>query len=159
MKTIRFAAEIARLLSLPLVDLRAEWHRHHPGSQMPERLPRDLLVRAIAWNLQEREHGAFPAALTRRLERLSGQLSRSGTLDIEREVSLKAGTRLLREWHGKTCRVTVLEEGYLFEDRRYASLSHIARAITGARWSGPRFFGLKQRQRRGSATEPGNGDV
>lgn len=70
-------------------------------------------------------------------------------LDVERQLSLKIGTRLVREWHGRTCHVTVLEEGFLFEDRRYASLTQIARAVTGANWSGPRFFGLRQRVRSG----------
>ena len=91
--------------------------------------------------------GAAPSALTRELYRLAEQLERSGDLDVERQLSLKTGTRLVREWHGRTCHVTVLEEGFLFENRRYASLSQIARAVTGARWSGPRFFGLRQRFR------------
>ena len=53
----------------------------------------------------------------------------------------------MREWRGRTCHVTVLEEGYEFEDRRYASLSHIAREVAGTNWSGPRFFGLRQKDR------------
>ena len=73
------------------------------------------------------------------------QLSRSGEVAAEREVVLKAGTRLARDWHGKTHHVLVLDEGFLFEDRRYASLTRIANTITGANWSGPRFFGLKRR--------------
>lgn len=60
------------------------------------------------------------------------------------QVRLKTGTRLLREWNGKLHTVQVTDNGLLFEERRYASLSHIARDITGAHWSGPRFFGLKK---------------
>ena len=141
------ASRIAELAAAPLPDLRKEWHRAHTSLPIPRGLPRDLLVRMTVWKLQERQFGAMPASLVRRLDKLAAQLERSGSLDIEREVSLKPGTKLIRDWHGRTCRVLVLEEGYLFEDRQYASLSHIARAITGTRWSGPRFFGLKQRRR------------
>ncbi|MEO5937534.1 MAG: DUF2924 domain-containing protein, partial [Sphingomonas sp.] len=63
---------------------------------------------------------------------------------IEPQIRLKPGTRLLREWNGKLHTVQVTDTGLLFEDLRYASLSHIAREITGAHWSGPRFFGLKK---------------
>lgn len=146
---------VAALLASPLPALREEWRRHHPSTPLPDGLPRDLLVRTIAWQLQEREDGAMPAVLRRRLNKLAAQLEQSGSLDIEREVSLKPGTKLIREWHGRTCRVLVLEEGYLYNDRRYASLSHVARAITGTRWSGPKFFGLKQRPgRRASLADP-----
>lgn len=71
---------------------------------------------------------------------------------MEREVRLKPGTRLIREWRGQTYRVEVTSEGYVMEDRNYASLSHIARSITGTRWSGPRFFGLKQRKLAGGTS-------
>jgi hypothetical protein len=114
---------------------------------MPDRLPRDLLIRSIAWRIQTAAHGDLAPAATRQLGRLTAQLARSGDLDLEREARLKPGTKLVREWRGRTIRVLVLEDGYLFEDRRYASLSHVASAITGTRWSGPRFFGLKQRKR------------
>lgn len=139
------AAEIARLQGLSLKDLRAEWHRWHPQMQMPHRLPRDLLVRTISWKLQEQEFGAFPAALARKLDRLSDQLTRSGSLDLERELRLKTGTKLIREWRGETYRVTAIDEGFLYDGQQYVSLSEVARAITGTHWSGPRFFGLKQR--------------
>lgn len=150
------AETVAALAASPLPALREEWHRHHPSTPLPAGLPRDLLVRTIAWKLQQREEGTMPGALRRRLDKLAAQLEQSGSLDIEREVSLKPGTKLIRDWHGRTCRVLVLEEGYLYDDRRYASLSHVARAITGTRWSGPKFFGLKQRPsgRAGAPAEP-----
>lgn len=144
---VNFASRVACLTGAALPDLRNEWRRVHPALSLPSGLPRDLLVRMVAWREQEREFGAMPPSVDRRLDKLAAQLERSGSLDIEREVSLKPGTKLIRDWHGRTCRVLVLEEGYLFEDRHYASLSHVARAITGTRWSGPRFFGLKQRRR------------
>ena len=139
--------QIDALAALPLAELRRTWARHHPRMTMPDRLPRDLLIRSIAWQIQTAEHGDLAPAIARQLDRLAAQLARSGDLDLEREVRLKPGTKLVREWRGRTLQALVLEDGYLFEDRRYASLSHVASAITGTRWSGPRFFGLKQRKR------------
>ena len=136
-------AEIGRIFNLPIKELRAEWHRWYPERQLPQRLSRDLLVRTIAWRLQEQRVGGASAKLMRELDRLADQLHRSGTLDIEREATIKPGTRLVREWHGETHRVTALDDGYLYGGRHFISLSEIARAITGTRWSGPRFFGLK----------------
>lgn len=144
----------ARLACAPLTELRAEWVRHHPQTVLPCGLPRDLLVRSIAWTLQERAEGGHSPAIQRQLESLAAQLAKSGDVDIERQVRLKPGTRLIREWRGQTYRVEVTGDGYAMDDRNYASLSHVARAITGTRWSGPRFFGLKQRRLAG-----GNSDV
>lgn len=150
--------QIAALAAMPLAELRREWQHYHPGLIMPERLPRDLLVRSIAWKLQEQTFGGTPPAVSRQLAKMAGQLARSGSLDLEREVSLKPGAKLVREWRGCTYRVLVLSDGYQFEKRRYASLSHVARVITGTQWSGPRFFGLKQRsgpeRRDGAAPAP-----
>ena len=137
--------EIRRLAGLPLWALRHEWHGVFPERQMPARLPRDLLVRTIAWKLQEDKFGRFPPALARELERLSKQLGKSGSLDLERQALVKPGTTLLREWRGETHRVIAVEDGFLFRDQRFGSLTEIATLITGTRWSGPRFFGLKQR--------------
>jgi hypothetical protein len=142
-----FSDTIDRLATAALPQLRAEWTRWHPNIPLPKGLPRDLLVRSIIWELQAREHGGLSASVTRELGRLIAQLATSGDLNLEREVRLKPGTRLVREWRGRTYRVEVLRDGYVMDERRYASLSHVARAITGTRWSGPRFFGLKHRER------------
>jgi len=138
------AAEIERLSSLPIAALRLKWHEAHPDKQMPKGLARDLLVRTIAWQIQEKELGRFPPALTSKLRRLSDQLRKSGSLDLERQAVVKSGTTLLREWGGQTHRVLAMEDDFVFRERRFASLSEIAREITGTRWSGPRFFGLRQ---------------
>ena len=131
---------------MPVATLRRVWEQAH-GTPPPPGLGRELLTRGISWKAQEQLHGGLPPALRRELARLADQLERSGDLDVERQLSLKTGTRLVREWHGRTCHVTVLEQGFLFEDRRYASLTQIARDVTGTNWSGPRFFGLRQRSR------------
>lgn len=136
--------------TVPVTTLRLLWEQVH-GAPPPQGLGRELLARAISWQEQEKREGRFPPALKRELARLAEQLGRSGDLDIERQLSLKTGTRLVREWHGRSCHVTVLEDGFLFEDRRYASLTQIARSVTGANWSGPRFFGLRQRTKAPAA--------
>ena len=111
---------------------------------MPFGLGRDLASRAIAWRLQERVHGTLPPSSLRELKRLTQQLRDNGDLDIVREVRLKPGTKLVRQWHDRIYHVLVLEDGFQFEDRHYRSLTPIAREITGAAWSGPRFFGLNK---------------
>ena len=135
---------------VPVATLRRQWEQAH-GTPPPKGLGRELLARGISWKAQEKLHGGMPPALKRELDRLVDQLDRSGDLDVERQLSLKAGTRLVREWQGRTCHVTVLPDGFLFEDRRYASLSKIARSVTGTKWSGPRFFGLRRRTRTPAA--------
>jgi hypothetical protein len=143
---------ISKLVSAPLTELRVEWVRHHPQMTLPRGLPRDLLIRSILWKFWERAEGGHSSASLRQLESLAAQLTKSGDLDIERDVRLKPGTRLIREWRGQTYRVEVTSGGYVMDDRNYASLSHVARAITGTRWSGPRFFGLKQRRFTGGTS-------
>lgn len=132
--------------TVPITVLRRLWEQAH-GVPPPKGLGRELVGRGISWKAQEKAHGGFPPALKRELARLADQLDRSGDLDVERQLSLKAGTRLVREWNGRTLHVAVLEDGFLFEDRRYASLTQIARTVTGTNWSGPRFFGLRQRSK------------
>jgi Protein of unknown function (DUF2924) len=104
-------------------------------------------VRSIAWRLQEKEFGGLPAARVRELDRFAAQLSTSGGLELEGIRQLKPGARLVRRWQGAVYSVTVLDQGFEFESKRFRSLTQIARQITGAAWSGPRFFGLKQRVR------------
>ena len=139
----RLNDQLAALVTMPPAQLRAEWQRVRNAAPPP--LPPDLLRRGIAQALQERVHGKLPASVRRRLERLVDQLERDGEVAAEREVVLKVGTRLARDWHGRTHHVLVLDDGFLFQDRRYTSLSRIAGEITGVAWSGPRFFGLKRR--------------
>lgn len=112
---------------------------------MPDGLGRDLATRALAWRIQEQRHGGLSPAHTRELGRLAAQLITTGDLDLANNIKLKPGTRLVRQWHERTYYVLVLDEGYEHEGRFSKSLTHIAREITGAAWSGPRFFGLKTR--------------
>ena len=92
--------------------------------------------------------GGSSAQRLRDLDRLAEQLDRDGNLEMTSDRSLKPGSQLVRHWHGKAYVVTVLDQGFEFDGRQYSSLTQIAREITGAAWSGPRFFGLKSKTTR-----------
>jgi hypothetical protein len=94
--------------------------------------------------MQERAHGGLAPAIKRRLRTLAVEFEANGANSLVPTPLLKPGTRLLREWGGKTHTVIVLEDGFEYEGERYLSLTQIARRITGAHWSGPRFFGLRR---------------
>ncbi|MEP2990348.1 MAG: DUF2924 domain-containing protein [Parasphingorhabdus sp.] len=101
--------------------------------------------RLSANRLQERIHEGLTGATKREIERLRKRVERTGKAGHMHAISLKIGTRLVRSWNGKSYHALVCDDGFEFEGRHYASLSHIAREITGAHRSGPRFFGLKKR--------------
>ncbi len=123
-------------------QLRSKWLSLFKTPPPP--LTADLLARGIAWRMQERAHGGLASAAWRELERLKRELQKNGSVSTNvYQGRIKPGTRLVREWGGVSHHVVVLETGYHFRDRRYRSLSQVARDITGAHWSGPRFFGLK----------------
>ena len=129
---------IAALRDLSTAQLRAEWK--HVWKEPPPRLGHDLLRRGIAWKLQEQVQGGLPRPVLRELERFARLVERGRPLGPERAA--KPGTRLVRQWRGRTFHVAVMDDGFLYDDRRYTSLSQIAQVITGTKWSGPRFFGL-----------------
>jgi len=114
----------------------AEHWAEYFGAAPPPRTSRSLLIRAVAYKMQQRALGGLSAA-TRRL--LSGR----GPAAVRRRRTLSPGTVLIREWQGIGHQVTILEKGVLYRGERYRSMSEVARLITGARWSGPRFFGVK----------------
>jgi hypothetical protein len=142
-------SRLARLPDLDSAALRDEWRRLRRSE--PPRISRDLLVRAIAYGLQEREFGGLPKWARQSLAGLAVASDAESGHGTESPKSgppapvLKPGGRLVREWHGRTHSVVVLDDAFEFEGRRYRSLTHIAREITGAHWSGPRFFGLTKR--------------
>lgn len=134
------ASEIVRLESLALDRLREEWRRLHQ-TPPPKRLSRDLLMRGITYKLQENAFGGLSKAVLRKLQ-TSAPNEALPTKKRRPRPSFKAGTRLVREWHGVTHTVVILADGVEWRGQRYRSLSIVAREITGAHWSGPRFFGL-----------------
>lgn len=132
------------LITMSPPELRAAW-REHFRKPAPEIGP-DLLRRGLAWRIQARVNGGLTTSTRKAVEKAQEQLARTGSVASPRDLAIKPGTRLVREWHGKTYHVLVLDNGFEHEGRHYESLSQIARAITGAHWSGPRFFGLKRQR-------------
>jgi hypothetical protein len=132
-------AKLEALEMMSVVEMRAEWCRTF--SDPPPMLPPPLFRRLLAQKLQERRYGGLPAVVRRELERVAaGEAPTNGRVFSKRQI--KPGTQLRREWQGRSIEVIVADEGFYWKDRRYGSLSEIARDVTGVRWSGPRFFGL-----------------
>lgn len=129
------AAEIAALGNLPRTALLARWRDLH-GATPPKYVTQDFLIRALATSLQERALGGLACNERKALTALAEGREHPG-----RKV-LKAGTRLYREWRGVSHEVLITDDGCRWREKEFQSLSQVARAITGTRWSGPRFFGL-----------------
>lgn len=130
---------LTALATMSPAQLREEWLSTFSG-EVPD-VPPSLLCRILAYRLQETCLGGLPVQAQRMLDIVA-----EGVTPLPQpEIRLKPGSRLLREWNGKLHTVMVDEGGFSFNGQRFASLSQIAREITGAHWSGPRFFGLKRR--------------
>lgn len=135
--------QLTALAAMSPAQLRTEWGRVH--REPAPALTADLLARALAYRLQERMQGGLPGSTRTAISQMVRQLERSGEIQAERSVAPKTGTRLVRDWRGDRHHVLVLDQGFQYQGRHYRSLSQIARDITGAAWSGPRFFGLQVR--------------
>jgi hypothetical protein len=125
----RIDDELAALAALADADLGGEWRKVYRTE--PPRLPPSLLRRGIAYLLQERAYG-----------KLSPQVARVLASPGKAAPEVTPGTRLVREWNGRTIDVIATDSGMIWEGRTYRSLSAIAREVTGTAWSGPRFFGI-----------------
>jgi hypothetical protein len=135
--------ELVRLDALTLFELKGEWRRLHRIAP-PKRMSRDLLVRGITYKIQERRLGGLSPSTLRKLSPFDAAEGADSQRKIVPPITLKAGSRLIREWRGVTHSVLILENGFEWRGKRYGSLSTIAQEITGAHWSGPRFFGLRK---------------
>jgi hypothetical protein len=136
-------AEIAQLRNLSLAELRTFWAER---LGKPRQLASTELTRRwLAWELQAEVRGGLDASTRRRLRQLAVALKPDASSSALSDISAKPGTVLSREWSGTTHKVVVLETGFGWNGQTWNSLSEIATKITGTRWSGPRFFGLKQR--------------
>ncbi len=134
-------SEIAALGKLSRPALVARWKKLCRADP-PKGLSQRLLVRGIAYEMQAKRYGGLKAATARRLRMIAGGAGDGDRVSRTAAPVLQPGTRLVREWNGTTHIVEVIEGGYVWNGDRLRSLSAIARSITGARWSGPRFFGL-----------------
>ena len=138
--------EIARLRGLDVGGLQARWHTVF-RRRAPPHLPRHLLFRILAYRLQADHLGDLDADMRRLLDR-SGPAADVGkaAADLnQRRTDLRPGTVLVREWDGQMYRVMVLADGFAWNDKIFPSLTKVAFAMTGTRWNGPRFFGLREK--------------
>jgi hypothetical protein len=143
-------AEIARLRGLDLKALRARW-RISFGQDAPTHVARHLLFAMLAYRLQAEAMGDLDAATVRFLKHVDLAPSKQAAVPLtqafaRRTRELSPGTMLTREWGGEHHRVMVLDGGFAWEGRTYTSLSEVAKAITGTKWNGPRFFGLREKK-------------
>jgi hypothetical protein len=138
--------EINRLRSLALDELRGEWQRLYASE--PAQISRDLLVLGLGYRIQEIEQGGLGRTTRRKLQTIAKNFQKTGRVGPTPSLALKPGARLVREWRGRAHTVTVTEDGFAYAGTSYSSLTKIAKKITGAHWSGPRFFGLLSADRR-----------
>jgi Protein of unknown function (DUF2924) len=139
--------KLAALRSLPIKELKQQWRSLY-NSEPPHRVSRELLIRALAYRIQEQALGGLKPSTRRLLERLAGDARSGRPLKLSPCAPASAGTVLMRDWQGITHEVKVLDRGILYKRKRYRSLSEVARLITGSRWSGPLFFGLRSKRQR-----------
>ena len=121
---------LSRLPQLDLGELRQEWRALYKAEASPH-LSRELLVRAVAYRMQEIALGGLGSGRQRQLRQIAQQFKETGAATTPRRSELKAGNRLVREWQGRTYDVLVLDDGFSWQNTRYSSLSAIARKITG----------------------------
>lgn len=136
-------AQLAALPNRSTAELKQLWRELH--DREPASLNREFLVRRLAYRIQELAHGGLSARAEAKLDRLIAEedLRLKGKQPVRSGDRPIAGTRLVRQWQGVEHTATVLVDGYEYQGRPYKSLSAIARAITGTRWNGPLFFGIR----------------
>jgi hypothetical protein len=133
---------LARLPEHGLAELRQQWRALYKSD--PPHLSRELLLRAIACRMQEVAFGGLRSEHGHQLRQIVEEFNQTGEIRRRARLELKSGTRLVREWRGRTYEVLVLDDRFSWQGTEYRSLSAVARKITGSAWSGPLFFGLKQ---------------
>jgi hypothetical protein len=135
-------AELDRLPTTSIVELRKRY-RELFRAEPPKAFGPDLLRRSIAHTIQEKAYGAFPLSTRRLLNQMMKAASAKPNGRLELPQKIKPGSELVRTWQGRTYRVVALAEGFAHNGKTFSSLSEIASAITGTKWNGPRFFGLR----------------
>jgi hypothetical protein len=138
----RIATELAGLIGLSREKLKERWRSLY-GTEPPEKSSQEFLKLAIAYRLQERALGGLKLGTRRLLARVAQAASAPRPIRTKPVDKTQPGTVLIREWHGTRHQVAIVDDGAVYRGKRYRSLSEIARVITGSRWSGPLFFGLK----------------
>jgi|ERR1039458_1065897 hypothetical protein len=137
------SAKLEELPNLQTSKLRVLWQELFAKPAHPK-LRRDLMIPILAYRIQEKAYGGLKPSTRKRLQKLAEELEQDPNAQLRPNQQIKTGTKLVRQWQGQTHEVMVVDEGFDYRGKRYQSLSEIAREITGTRWSGPLFFGLKQ---------------
>jgi hypothetical protein len=140
--TTEISTKIQELPRLPKPELRALWQELF-AKPAHRKLRRNLMIPILAYHLQEQAYGGVKAATRKRLQQLAAELEQNQKAPSRLAPQLKAGTKLLRQFQGEIHEVLIAYDGFEYRGKRYVSLSEIARQITGTRWSGPLFFGLR----------------
>ncbi len=135
--------KIADLKKWDRVELVEEWQSLWK-LKVPKSISRQLLIRSIEYKYREQEYGGLSESCRKELNRLVKLYRKNPGKSLRKSLRIKPGTKLLRAWNQETHEVLVLSDGYLHKGNTYQTLSQIARAITGTRWSGPLFFGLRK---------------
>lgn len=135
--------QLTRLQNLSPAQVRSEWQSLF-RREVPKHSPH-LLKRQIAWKLQARVQGNLSPSTLRALDRFAQTRAGDQKQSVGASADIAAGTKFIRDWNGRTIEVLVTDQGFEHAGRYYRSLSQIARHVTGAHWSGPRFFGLAKR--------------
>ena len=134
--------EIEELQEATCANLKESWRALY-RSEPPRRISRDLLIRALAYRIQEKALGGLRPSMRRLLAKVAADASVRRPIQVAPEPNIRPGMVLLREWQGTQHQVIVREDGIVFKGKQYKSLSQVAFRITGTKWSGPLFFGLK----------------
>jgi hypothetical protein len=137
------SSRLEELPRLRTAKLRVLWQELFEKPVHPK-LRREMMIPILAYRIQEKAYGGLKPYTLRRLQKLAQELERDPKAQLQDHQQIKTGTKLLRQWQGETHDVIVVDDGFDYRNKRYKSLSEIARQITGTRWSGPLFFGLKQ---------------
>ena len=152
------STRIDHLEKLSRAELRVLWEREF-SEKAPTTLGRDILALGIAYARQERRHGGLAKPVAKELDRLLARVLRDEEAGAPKSATTalpRTGTVLVREWRGTTHHVTVMDDSFSWNGTTYRSLSRIAHAITGTKWNGPRFFGM--RDGKGKASEARHGE-
>ena len=142
--------QLNRLHDMETGGLRDLWRDFF--DKLPHRkIRRELLIPILAYRIQEKAFGGLKPSVARRLQSIAGEIG-AGKRRVQSQSSgPRPGTRMVRQWQGKLHEVVTLESGFMYDGQKFRSLSEIARVITGTRWSGPAFFGLKNRKSKEAA--------
>lgn len=148
--------EAARLRGLKLPELRMAWAKHY-SLAAPKTLRREMLVQSILYQIRVKAFGGLKPETRRYLDQVADAATTKGAVPPQPPLKVRTGTKLIRVWQGQTHTVTAVDDAFEWQGKRYRSLSQIARIMTGTRWNGLVFFGIKSKPKMGTASRQRGG--